>query len=224
MKNLSFIALALLFLAPFPAHAATKPKLQVCVSLDGSIIAKAKCSSSETRLAAANLGQTSVPGTQGNQGPQGPVGPQGPQGLQGPKGDKGDPGTAGTLAATGIFFGMVRTETAGTSLESYFPIAGYGIGAIATLGTPFADAIMPVPCVARALTAKLAYPPGSGDYRTFTLQVNGSNSGLSCTISGNATTCVGNASVSIAQGDHIRFKMTNSHQIDNTLHFMWSCY
>ena len=84
----------------------------------GQIVAKRRCTKSETMLDAAAVAAlsteeadmelaTAVQGARGAQGgrgqigPRGPQGPQGPQGLQGPKGDKGDKGDAGLQGAMG---------------------------------------------------------------------------------------------------------------------------
>lgn len=86
-KKIALCATLLVLFAASSTLAA--PKFDLCMSANGAISAKRKCSKKEVKLSSANLGTY---GIQGATGPAGATGPQGAQGLQGAAGSAGADG------------------------------------------------------------------------------------------------------------------------------------
>ncbi len=218
----------LLFALLIPSIAFAAPQ-KVCIARNGSISVKPRCASSDSILSLNKLNSLLKSTSSTLKGEKGDPGIPGPKGDKGDQGLPGSSGTSGVRAPSGTFYGMVNTESAGSSPVSYFQIAGANLNATTSLGVnidALMDAVMPINCVASSLTTKLVYslgPPSTTGYRKFTLQVNGSDTPLNCTISGSALGCAASASVQISQGDRVRFKMTNSILWPSQIHFMWAC-
>lgn len=105
----------------------------------------------------------------------GPQGPRGPQGPQGPAGESG---------ASAVFGRIDELPTSGDGLA-------YVTGVTPTLGTRVEREITwpNATFVARDLHVFVMTPPGEGNTWTFTLEVGGIDTPLTCTIGGTQVSC-----------------------------------
>ena len=167
-------------------------------------IAKNQASKAVKGIPAGPEGPAGPKGDKGDQGPQGEPGPegdQGPDGPQGPQGQEGDPGPKGSDAASATY-GRIDLGSSTSARVGYGSIAGR-TDALAdrrdvVYGSPNAT------IVARDLRLKLDEAPGAGKSATFTLQDDGVDTALSCTISNTSTSCdTGATTAEIAPGSEL---------------------
>jgi hypothetical protein len=105
MKKILLFVTSLLFIAsPVFAAPVKIPPLKICLSSDGTLLAKKRCKASEQAASFFDF-QTSA-----DQGPQGPQGPAGAPGIQGPQGPAGANGVADISACRSIFNSQSTTE------------------------------------------------------------------------------------------------------------------
>lgn len=110
-------------------------------------------------------------------------------------------GGASPSAYGGVLTGRVNSLTTVANGHDFFPPTGisnvpFGSDAVVSTLSPAAD------LVARDLSVQLTTAPGgtSSETRTVSLDVNGTASALSCTITGAATTCTSPGPVSVPAG------------------------
>jgi hypothetical protein len=125
----------------------------------------------------------------------------------GPPGAPGQPGGKGSAAASMLTGNTenvpVPIDGAPRWLAPSGPSQIWGAITFAEMPSPN------VPVVAQDLAVELGDPPGAGQSYTITLQIDGSDTALSCPISGDAAkTCANSAArVSIAPGSRLSFKV-----------------
>ncbi|MGB8413384.1 MAG: hypothetical protein WCE23_11215 [Candidatus Binatus sp.] len=164
---------------------------------------------------------TGAAGPTGNTGPMGFVGsagPTGPSGTDGLNGDYVTTLTGGSLGDTvGADAGIQLTDALVNPPVLYM---GPGNGADFTPST----VAVPVPGgVASNLLVQLSAPPGSGDTYTFSVcDNNNCATGITCTISGTATTCPSATSWDFSPGDTISIQAYNSAGTPATVDVSWS--
>jgi Collagen triple helix repeat (20 copies) len=166
-------------------------------------------------------GDAGPPGPKGDAGPPGPkgdAGPPGPKGDAGPPGPKGDTGPPGPQGPTGpaggsspnalpgLFVGRVN-NTASRSATEFGAVVG-----MTTATTTEANVTMLSPngpCTAQNLSVRLTTAPGGAHSKQVFIRVDGTtDTSVTCTITGAATTChSGAASVSIAAGSQLSIKI-----------------
>jgi hypothetical protein len=127
----------------------------------------------------------------GKTGPAGPAGVGGSAGLGGSQGPAGSPGgaggagTNGTPGATGV---AGPTLFLGTMTHPVFSVPGSSTNSGSELG-----ALVPVPAggafTAKTFSASMVGAPGIGASVTIAFRINQTDTGLKCTIAGNATSC-----------------------------------
>ncbi len=102
----------------------------------------------------------------------------------GPAGPQGEPGAAGTPGASPVFGRIDELPTAGEGMA-------YVTGVTPTVGTRVEREITwpNATFVARDLHVFVMTPPGVGNSWTFTLEVGGVDTPLTCTISDNNVSC-----------------------------------
>ena len=163
-------------------------------------------------------GDTGAKGDTGDTGDQGLADPQGPEGPAGPQGDKGDTGDQGLQGEQGLQGSSGTNGTNGTNGATI--IAGGGSPSTSSTNyLPFgllsqsateSNVRMPSPVAGAlgTLTVKTSDDAGGGNTWTFTIVRNGSDTALTCSISGSsATTCsFSSSTVAIAVGDTLSLK------------------
>lgn len=126
-------------------------------------------------------GATGATGPEGPPGPPGPVGPQGQQGLVGPQGAVGPIGPPGANGTSGSAIGGNYANTGNNNF-----LLPWG----STTNATEANVNLPLPSgTASKLVVSLTVAPGLGQSATITIRRNGTNTSLTCTVSGTATTC-----------------------------------
>lgn len=138
-------------------------------------------------------GPTGSPGGAGPTGPtggEGPTGPTGPTGTEGPTGPTGGEGPTGPTGAAGTGGGGLftgRVNTLSTSNGATFG-APSGISTSGTLAA--AQTLSPnVACTAQNLAVSITAAPGGTKTRVFAINVDGSDTAVTCTVTSAATTC-----------------------------------
>jgi hypothetical protein len=130
-------------------------------------------------------------------GPAGPAGQNGAAGQQGPAGTEGRDGRDGTdgpqgSAAASMLTGNTGNVAANVGVTHYLHPSGISDywGA-----HTFADMLSPnVPVVARDLAMSLPNPPGAaGEFYRIALQVDQTDTALTCTITGTTDTACGDS-------------------------------
>jgi hypothetical protein len=185
----------------------TASVIHACVSKEVGIVrVAAKCRKTERALTWSSGVQQGPPGAQG---PAGPQGAQGGQGATGATGAKGDTGAAGAAAVNRDVIGGGDSCTLnGGSMTEYLGMFGAGCA-----GNSEADAQLAMPATGalQELHATLSAAPGAGNSVTFTVRKNGTNTPVSCTISGAATACADAVNaVGFGTGDLISVQMTET--------------
>ncbi len=159
-------------------------------------------------------------GTQSLIGPQGPIGPEGPQGQTGPEGAQGTQGVPGIQGPTGVIGAVGPAGPAGAQGPQGAP----GDGSVFTGSLTFIDpsdtaAFIPLSgtsAVAAEPDAATALPlggtlsgftgavtPRAGTV-TLTVRVNGSDTGLACTLANMIAACTAPATpVTVSAGDSV---------------------
>ena len=143
-------------------------------------------------------------GEKGDKGDTGATGATGATGPAGPAGDSGAPGGPGTSgsAAPALLFGLIGVS----ATDPTFSIVGGSATGTET------GAQAPVPpgtgLTARDLSVQIKVAPGVGKSVKFIFRKNLTDTALTCTIAGTATTCqTGEAtSVPLAGGDLINMR------------------
>jgi hypothetical protein len=153
-------------------------------------------------------GPSGPPGPPGPAGPAGATGPQGPMGLPGPPGPTGPagatgpagpPGPPGTGGAT-VYF------VARNALTSGGVFGGVSGLVIANSSEVFVVLPSPKTCTVHNLRVNIA---GTSVARTLTLRVNGSNTGLSCSITTGSPSCSNTGStVNVTVGDLLSYSIS----------------
>lgn len=134
---------------------------------------------------------------------RGATGPAGPAGPQGDPGTPGEPGTSGSTAPALLLASSVPNNAG----DSFIGVSGNQFGS-----EPGAQSVVPqgTGLVARDLTVQVQTAPGDGNAYTIAFRVDGAD-GLSCTITGAATSCSsGTATAALAGGALINYKVTAS--------------
>jgi hypothetical protein len=191
---------------------------QACLSHDGTLYnvevnpsSPPTCRHGDTPISwnqSGPAGATGATGPQGPQGASGDTGPEGPQGAKGDTGPQGIQGVMGTTGATGDAGPQGPTGPTGPSGQNGSDAAGAFAGgtengglssgaqylAASGLSTPTGDGttvfeLSPnAPMVARDLAVSV--PGGvSGGTRTFTVDVSGNATTVSCTIPAGSFHC-----------------------------------
>ena len=137
-------------------------------------------------------------GATGPQGPQGATGPQGPQGATGPQGPQGATGLQGPQGATGLQGPQGPQGPSATIIGGGTGSANLSGGAVRFVPTFHSDVqategmldqAMPIGGILSDLYVRLEGSPGGSTSYTFTIRKGGLDTGLTCTISGSATSC-----------------------------------
>jgi len=154
-------------------------------------------------------GPTGSVGPTGATGATGPVGPAGPLGPSGPTGPAGPTGATGATGAPGA------NGTSGSAIGGNYPNTGNNQFLIPwsdSSSATEANADIPLPSgTASKLVVSRVVAPGAGHMVTITIRKNGVNTGLTCTISGTATTCTDTAnSVTFSDGDFLSILHTET--------------
>ena len=157
-------------------------------------------------------GATGPAGTNGTDGATGPEGPEGPTGATGPTGPAGTNGTngatgpsgpAGATGATGPAGGPTVISGAVTFVDPTETSGFIGVGGEANLVGTAADAASEIPAAGTfsGFRGHLTTPAGDIPV-TFTLFVNGSATGVTCSITVAASSCVDNThTAAVSAGD-----------------------
>jgi hypothetical protein len=157
--------------------------------------------------ATGSTGSTGGTGGEGVTGPTGPSGPTGPAGNTGLTGNTGNIGNTGNTGKTGAT-GVTGVTGASACQPGIVAIAGgTGAGAGNNLDTEATDYFSLVGQTSpnttttngntmvicggtlSAFSVTLSGAPSTGDNYAFTLMVNGTATGITCTISALETTC-----------------------------------
>ena len=142
-------------------------------------------------------GPMGATGSTGATGATGATGPIGPTGVTGPTGPRGADGTSGSA------IGGNYPNTASNNF-----LLPWGTTTSATE----ANANVPLPSgTATKLVVSLTVAPGTGQSATLSIRKNGSNSVLTCTVSGTSTTCTDAVdSVAFNNGDLLSILYTKT--------------
>ncbi|HYZ82760.1 MAG TPA: DNRLRE domain-containing protein [Bryobacteraceae bacterium] len=158
-------------------------------------------------------GVTGATGATGSAGLTGSTGPQGPQGVPGGPGPAGPTGPTGSTGATGpAGAGAVGTIwSANLTLASQTLPRVLSVNGSVNTNDSRADTVLPVGCTANALTAR-ATQAGTANPFTVTLQRNGGDTALACSLNGIVVgaTCSSTNTVQLAAGDVLRYSLTGS--------------
>ena len=159
------------------------------------------------------LGPTGPKGDAGSQGPAGPQGlagsegPAGPQGPDGPQGSLGLQGSPGPIGPAGSQFLMIG---GGASLApgdtKYLPM----FGVYNTIGEPTTLSVLPAGGTVSEFRVHLDSAPGLGQSAIVTVRKNGSDTSVTCTISGASTDCSYSGSVDFSAGDLLNLTLVGS--------------
>ena len=136
-------------------------------------------------------------------------------------------GGTGASTASGARANLINCMPIGgselTSRNATFQIATFGAGA--TSGNPDTFWPAPVSATVNDLQARVAVAPGTGNSWTVTLRKNGTNTSLSCVISGAAQSCSGSAAVSVAAADRLGVQFTEGGSATGTSGASWgACF
>ena len=131
------------------------------------------------------------------------MGDKGDTGEKGDIGDKGETGDAPTTADTLMYW------NSGTVLPTGTTFLRYGS---TTTTEPAAQIVIPADSLLNTMSVRLTVPPGGTASRTFTLRVNGANTPLTATISGNSNTAFVTliVPVQLNQGDLVSLQQFSS--------------
>ena len=146
------------------------------------------------------------------QGAQGTVGSNGSAGPAGPAGATGPTGAAGTSG----FIWTSSVLNTGTTATVYFsPAQTYSYPPTSQTLVTYGDTVVSTSCTVKSLTMYAAYISGSfSDNITYTVFKNGSNTGMSCTVSPTSSTpssCnTTTNSFSVVSGDVIAFSTSQT--------------
>ncbi|HEX8083683.1 MAG TPA: hypothetical protein VF529_05280 [Solirubrobacteraceae bacterium] len=168
-----------------------------------------RCRRGETLI---RWNQRGVPGADGAAGAPGPAGPPGAPGAPGAPGGPGAPGSPGAPGADAgnVLTGNTTNITAPVGETRWLQPSGQSD----FWGAPtFAEMLSPaVAVVAQDLAIELGNPAGAGESYAFTFTVNGVDTALGCTVSGDVDkTCTNTtAHVSVPAQSRIAWKVVVS--------------
>jgi hypothetical protein len=143
-------------------------------------------------------GPRGLPGPQGAQGAAGAQGLQGAQGPQGPQGEKGDKGDLGPQGPAGSVAMLARMNSIPATFTQDLTFGSPS--GTSTANTNEANVSMVSPdtaLTASDLVVSLTVPVNNNSARRFTLRVNGTDTGLSCTMGSFGTSCTSAATVEV---------------------------
>ena len=158
------------------------------------------------------------------------TGPAGANGIAGAPGQQGVPGQSGQQGGQGVRGASASSMLTGNTGNIPVPIGAprwlHPSGVSDTWGaTTFAEMPSPnTPVVARDLAVKLGNPAGAGESYTITLQIDGVDTALTCTVAGDTDTSCGNsnARVSIAARSNLSFQVeTTAGATSRRVLFAW---
>lgn len=174
-------------------------------------------------------GETGASGPPGAAGPAGASGPDGPAGTTGPAGDPGMPGAPGATGATGATGadgptgptgapGAALTApatmtllTGGSSTAVQPGTTVYGAPGIDDTGAAVATRQLLLPeGVLQNLRVYAGGTAGLGAGVTVTINVDGTDTLLRCSVAGATDACLGAAEVPVAEGARLSVKMVNA--------------
>lgn len=175
---------------------------------DGSIETRdlSKKARAALKGATGKTGAAGAPGAAGAVGPAGPAGPAGPNGSVGANGAAGQPGQSGSSAPS-LQFGRVSVNNNDT--PAFSTLGGDPIGSEVGAQT----AVPPgVPLVARDLVVRVPTAPGAGNSIKFAFRKALTDTALTCTISGAATSCQppADTTVALTDGDLVNLRVDPS--------------
>lgn len=159
---------------------------------------------------------STIPGPQGPQGAQGVAGAQGPQGAvgaQGPQGATGAQGAQGAQGATGptnaMFAGWANANTGADTATRYLSYASSGTTSAST-NIAVSQTPATADCTATGIQFALVTTTSAVN-NTVTLNVNGVDTALTCTInSGGSSNSDVAHTASISRGDLLAAKIVAS--------------
>jgi hypothetical protein len=195
---------------------------------DLRVLTKARtCRPGEKRLRWNQRGPAGPTGATGPVGATGPTGPAGADGAPGAPGQPGQPGQTGPegpqgSAASSMLTGNTGNIPAPVNDTHYLHPSGISD----FWGEPnFANMLTPATTVVgRDLAVSLPNPPGAaGEFYKVTLQVNDTDTALTCTVLDPATTCTNTAAaVTIPPQSLISFEVeVSAGSVSRRVRFGW---